>query len=60
MAERERIAAQTMTCEECKRPWSDPAERWRLYLSCDEPTVPIAYCRSCSEREFGEETSPAE
>ena len=39
------------SCEECRRPWLDSRERWRLYLDPDEGlTVP--YCPDCAAREF--------
>ena len=40
-------------CQECRRPWLLPGERWRLYLSDDEPPRAVPYCPSCARREFG-------
>jgi len=40
-------------CEECRRPWRDPGETWRMYLTDDAPAVPVSYCPGCAEREFG-------
>jgi hypothetical protein len=47
------VAAPTLACIECSRPWLIPSERWRLkVLEEDEPeTVP--YCPDCFSREFG-------
>ena len=59
MAEHERVDTQSLSCEECKRPWSDPDERWRVYVTDDEPAASVAYCPRCAEREFGQKTSPA-
>jgi hypothetical protein len=46
------IARPLLVCEECRCSWVDPRERWRLYLSDDEPPQPVAYCPYCAEREF--------
>jgi hypothetical protein len=35
------------TCVECRRPWFDPAERWRSYLTVDDETA--LYCPGCAE-----------
>jgi hypothetical protein len=42
----------TLRCLECGRAWLEPAERWRLYLTCEEPPGHLAYCPDCAEREF--------
>jgi hypothetical protein len=39
-------------CQECGRPWLDPRERWRLYLTDDEPAEAVPYCPTCAAREF--------
>lgn len=39
-------------CQECARPWLDPRERWRLYLTDDEPVEAVPYCPTCAAREF--------
>jgi hypothetical protein len=41
-------------CTECEADWL-PAdgERWRAYLTDDEPPELAFYCRQCGEREFG-------
>jgi hypothetical protein len=49
------IGAYQLLCEECGRGWSDPTERWRLYLNHDDPPLAVAYCPGCAEREFGED-----
>ena len=41
-----------LSCEECRRPWFDPCERWRLYLDDDEPANAVPYCPVCAAREF--------
>jgi hypothetical protein len=38
------------TCAECGRPWLDPAESWRSYLTIDDE-APL-YCPGCADREF--------
>jgi hypothetical protein len=46
------LVATEITCIECRRLWSVPSERWRVYLTEDEPREPVAYCAECAEREF--------
>ena len=41
-----------LLCEECLRPWREPRERWRVYLTDDEPAEPVPYCPGCAQREF--------
>jgi hypothetical protein len=40
-------------CAECEAPWL-PAddERWRAYLTHDEPAELAFYCSECAERMF--------
>lgn len=38
---------------ECQRVWATPFERWRVYLTDDEPAEAVAYCPVCAQREFG-------
>lgn len=40
-------------CIECRRPWLDPAERWRLKVTDDSPPETVPYCARCASREFG-------
>ncbi len=42
-------------CLECKSLWLRPRERWRLYLSCDDPPETLLYCPECAAREFDDE-----
>ena len=40
-------------CAECDFVWRpDDPERWRAYLTEDEPAEVVFYCPSCAEREF--------
>ena len=41
-----------LVCQECARPWLDPSERWRIYLTNDDPGEPVPYCADCAHREF--------
>ena len=41
-----------LICVECEREWTDPAERWRIYLTSDVPPEPVAYCADCASYEF--------
>jgi hypothetical protein len=41
-------------CAECERPWMPAdAERWKAYLTDDEPPELAFFCEECAEREFG-------
>jgi hypothetical protein len=42
-------ATSLMTCIECRRPWLDDAERWRLLLAAGEIGL---YCAECAAFEF--------
>jgi hypothetical protein len=42
-----------LVCVECGREWVGPVERWRVYLTEDDPPVLVTYCPVCAEREFG-------
>jgi hypothetical protein len=37
---------------ECGRESVGPIERWRVYLTDDEPPKPVVHCPVCAEREF--------
>lgn len=42
------------TCGECEtRSLPADQERWRAYLTDDEPPELALFCPSCAEREFG-------
>jgi len=41
-----------LTCVECEREWSEPSERWRIYLTADAPPEPVLYCAACAAFEF--------
>ena len=43
-----------LACQECRREWNDPHERWRLYVVPDEPADTLIYCPACAIREFGD------
>jgi hypothetical protein len=42
-------------CAECQAVWALPAdeERWRAYLTDDEPPELAFFCPHCADREFG-------
>jgi hypothetical protein len=46
------VVVRHLTCQECERSWVDPRERWRMYVTDDEPRVPVAYCHEGAAREF--------
>jgi hypothetical protein len=44
---------QVLRCIECCRQWQVATERWRVYLTDDDPAEAVAYCPACAAREFG-------
>ena len=42
-----------LSCIECRRPWLDGAERWRLKVTEDESPETVPYCPECATGEFG-------
>jgi hypothetical protein len=53
-----------ITCLECDREWTDPRERWSMYVADDVEAVEVQpdgaaellvalYCWQCAAREFG-------
>ena len=49
------VLLKQISCEECGRRWLDPSERWRVYVTDDDPAVPIPYCPHCAAREFDDD-----
>ena len=47
------IPTTRLRCLECRRPWLESTERWRVYLSGEVPSQPLTYCPDCARREFG-------
>ena len=45
------IVVHLIDCQECRREWHDPRERWRMYVA--SPPLMLSYCPECAEREFG-------
>lgn len=45
--------ATTLACIECRRPWDDARERWRLKVTDEQPPETVPYCPECATREFG-------
>jgi hypothetical protein len=45
----------TDICEGCGRRWVERTERWRAYLTDDEPPVAALFCPECSRNEFEDE-----
>jgi hypothetical protein len=46
-------AIDEVRCIECDQAWTDPRERWRVYLAPErQSTVCLVYCPDCAEREF--------
>jgi hypothetical protein len=46
-------STQVIECIECCRQWEVPSERWRVYVTDENPPEAVAYCPACAEREFG-------
>jgi hypothetical protein len=44
----------SLRCVECGARWDDPAARWRIYFTDDEPPDPVTYCPECARREFSD------
>ena len=44
---------QVIECVECARPWDVATERWRVYLTDDDPPEAVPYCPDCAAEEFG-------
>ena len=42
-----------LVCVECRRPWLDRSEHWRLKVMDEEPRETVPYCPECASREFG-------
>ena len=42
----------TILCQECRRPWVDQTERWRMYVTEDAQAELVPYCADCAHREF--------
>jgi hypothetical protein len=42
-----------IVCIECRRPWLDASERWRIYVLHEDPPEAVPYCDVCALREFG-------
>jgi hypothetical protein len=52
MNETSTLTKQSGRCQECRRPWLEVQERWRLYLTDDEHAEAVLYCPICAGREF--------
>jgi hypothetical protein len=39
-------------CTECGRGWEDPTERWRMYVTSDDPPESGVFCPRCAGEEF--------
>jgi hypothetical protein len=50
--QQERVDVRGLSCIECRREWTDPQERWRIYLTADEPPEAVVYCGFCASFEF--------
>jgi len=46
------ILTESLACLECRREWSNPKERWRLFVTPDDPAETLLYCPGCASREF--------
>jgi hypothetical protein len=42
----------SLRCIECGRRWVDRRERWRVYLTDENPPDAVTYCPECARREF--------
>lgn len=46
------VVTHTLECIECGRLWRDRSERWRMYVTDDDPPEAVPYCQACAAREF--------
>ena len=46
------ITTNPVRCLECGMRWIETSERWRTYLSDEDPPRPLTYCPDCARREF--------
>ncbi|HZT91518.1 MAG TPA: hypothetical protein VFA05_05705 [Gaiellaceae bacterium] len=42
-----------LRCIECRRPWTDATQRWRMKVTEDDVPEAVLYCATCAHREFG-------
>jgi len=49
---REELERDRLRCVECGDHWNDPGERWRAYLTDDDPPSVVLFCPECAEHEF--------
>ena len=49
------IGLSTLNCIECRRQWILRTERWRAYVTEDDPPEVVIYCESCADKEFGQD-----
>jgi RNase P subunit RPR2 len=47
------IVVRPIACQECRRPWKDGTERWRMYVASFSTPLVVPYCPQCAFREFG-------
>jgi hypothetical protein len=47
------LVTTTIVCIECRRPWLEENERWRLMVLDDPEPETVPYCPACAMREFG-------
>jgi hypothetical protein len=50
--QRQLAQVRRLSCLECEREWTNPTERWRIYLTWEEPREPVLYCADCAAFEF--------
>lgn len=48
-----KVVVRPLSCQECRRPWHNHRERWRLYVASFDPPHLVSYCPQCARREFG-------
>ena len=48
-----RHRTEVIECIGCARPWNVSSERWRVYLTDDDPRETVFYCPHCAVDEFG-------
>jgi hypothetical protein len=46
------VYVRTLRCVECGARWENAQERWRIYLTDEDPPEAVTYCPACAAREF--------
>ena len=48
------VSTSELRCLECRREWTEPSERWRMYMTVEDEPEHGLYCPICASYEFDE------